>query len=170
MNKIFYTSCDTVTGKIFIASSADGLCKISLTDGGEGEEDFFAWIKKNYLGWEIKENKEKNTCVIKQLEDYFSGKLKIFDLKLDLKGTPFQMKVWESLKKIPYGQTRTYKEIAEITGKKRAFRAVGGANRANPLPVIIPCHRVIGSDGSLTGYAGKKGLHIKEFLLKLEKP
>lgn len=103
----------------------------------------------------------------KQLDEYFKGKRKKFDLPLNLKGTEFQKKVWEVLKQIPYAQTRSYKEIAMMIGNKNASRAVGMANNKNPCPIVVPCHRVIGSNGSLVGYA--LGLDIKKKLLDLEK-
>ncbi len=103
----------------------------------------------------------------RQLEDYFSGKRKHFELPLEPSGTEFMLNVWKTLQKIPYGQTRNYQEIAQIIGNENASRAVGLANNKNPIPVIIPCHRVIGKDGKLTGYRG--GLNIKDYLLKLEK-
>lgn len=102
-----------------------------------------------------------------QLTEYFDGRRKDFDLPLGPQGTAFQQKVWEKLIEIPYGQTRSYKFIAEQVGNIAATRAVGQANHNNPLPIFIPCHRVIGSDGKLTGYTG--GLHIMRFLLDLEK-
>lgn len=104
--------------------------------------------------------------VLEQLRQYFAGSRKGFTVKLHLEGTEFQKKVWQALLTIPYGETRSYKEIAIQIGRPKAFRAVGGAIHNNPIGVIVPCHRVIGSDGSLTGYAG--GLHYKEFLLALE--
>ena len=102
----------------------------------------------------------------KQLDEYFANVRQDFDLPLNPSGTLFQKKVWEALTKVPYGETRTYKEIAIAIGNEKACRAVGMANHNNPIAIIIPCHRVIGSDGSLTGYAG--GLHIKQALLDLE--
>lgn len=102
-----------------------------------------------------------------QLEEYLEGKRKEFNLPLNPKGTSFQQKVWSCLYKIPYGETRTYKEIAEQIGDKNACRAVGNANNKNPIPIFIPCHRVIGSDGNLAGYAG--GMELKQKLLNLEK-
>ena len=102
-----------------------------------------------------------------QLEEYFQGKRTYFDFPSAPKGTLFQMMVWDALKKIPYGETRTYKEIAQSVGKPNAARAVGMANNKNKLMVLIPCHRVIGANGALVGYAG--GINIKEKLLKLEK-
>lgn len=102
-----------------------------------------------------------------QLDAYFSGKRKSFDLPLDLKGTEFQRRVWRALREIPYGETRSYKQIAEASGNPKACRAVGGASHRNPVLIIVPCHRVIGSDKSLTGFGC--GLSAKEFLLRLER-
>jgi methylated-DNA-[protein]-cysteine S-methyltransferase len=101
-----------------------------------------------------------------QLREYFAGARKSFDLPLDFAGTPFQKKVWSELLNIPFGQTRTYGQIANAIGKPRAFRAVGAANGKNPISIVAPCHRVIGKDGSLTGFAG--GLEAKECLLGIE--
>jgi methylated-DNA-[protein]-cysteine S-methyltransferase len=103
---------------------------------------------------------------IRQVEEYFQGKRTEFDFSLDLHGTPFQLAVWKELLNIPYGQTRTYGEIAKRLGKPGAARAVGMANHDNRIPIVVPCHRVVGHDGSLTGYAG--GLHIKQQLLRIE--
>lgn len=102
----------------------------------------------------------------RQLDEYFAGKRKSFSLPLSFQGTTFQVRVWEALQKIPYGETWYYGQLAEAVGNPRACRAVGMANHCNPLPVLIPCHRVIGKNGSLTGYGG--GLDIKEALLALE--
>jgi len=102
----------------------------------------------------------------RQLDNYFAGRLRRFDLPLSPSGTPFQREVWEALCAIPYGETRTYGEMAETIGRPKAVRAVGAANGANPIPIVVPCHRVIGADGSLTGYGG--GMEIKKRLLALE--
>lgn len=102
----------------------------------------------------------------RQLEEYFAGRLSEFDLPLNPAGTPFQKKVWKALCDIPYGETRSYGDIARAVDSPKAFRAVGMANHCNPISIIIPCHRVIGSDGSLTGYGG--GLDKKIYLLQLE--
>lgn len=102
-----------------------------------------------------------------QLDEYFQGKRTTFSLPFKLTGTPFQLAVWKKLQNIPYGQTTSYKEIAQKINKPKAYRAVGMANNKNPLPIIIPCHRVIGSNGKLIGYAG--GLNLKNYLLELEK-
>lgn len=102
-----------------------------------------------------------------QLDEYFQRKRTTFSLPFKLTGTPFQLAVWKELQNIPYGQTTSYKEIAQKINKPKAYRAVGMANNKNPLPIIIPCHRVIGSNGKLIGYAG--GLKLKNYLLELEK-
>ncbi len=101
-----------------------------------------------------------------QLLEYFDGKRKVFDLPYKLNGTDFQKKVWDTLCNIPYGETRSYKEIAKAVGNEKASRAIGMANNKNPITVIVPCHRVIGANGKLVGYAG--GITMKEFLLKME--
>lgn len=113
---------------------------------------------------------EKDTKLLvkakNELEEYFEGKRKEFDLPLKQEGTEFQKKVWNALSKIPYGEKRTYKEIAKMIGNEKASRAVGMANNKNNIPIIIPCHRVIGSNGKLVGYA--LGLDMKQYLLDLE--
>ena len=106
------------------------------------------------------------SAVRAQLEEYVMGRRQAFDLPLRYSGTPFQTRVWDALRDIPYGETRTYGELAEYIGFPKAARAVGGACHANHIAVIIPCHRVVGSSGSLTGFGG--GIEVKERLLKLE--
>ncbi len=114
----------------------------------------------------------KMTDLLKQacneLDEYFKGKRLSFNIPLNLKGTSFQKKVWKALQNIPYGNTTSYKEIAEIVGSPKGYRAVGNANNKNPIPIMIPCHRIIGSSGGLVGYAG--GLSKKKKLLSLEEP
>jgi O-6-methylguanine DNA methyltransferase len=106
------------------------------------------------------------TEAVRQLRAYFAGELRQFSIPLDLRGTDFQLRVWRQLETIPFGQIRSYAQIAEAIGAPRAVRAVGAANGANPLPIIVPCHRVIGSGGKLVGYGG--GLPLKKLLLDLE--
>jgi methylated-DNA-[protein]-cysteine S-methyltransferase len=125
-----------------------------------------------YFGADITAGFDKaETPLIKkaavQIEEYLNGKRKKFSLPLSLRGTEFQMDVWRALQTIPYGETRSYKEIAELVKRPKAVRAVGMANHRNPISIIVPCHRVIGHDGSLTGYGG--GLPVKKYLLELEK-
>jgi len=124
-----------------------------------------------FFGAEIPAGFVKNeTPLIKkaaaQIEEYLNGKRKKFSLPLAMRGTPFQMDVWKALQTIPYGETRSYKEIAELVHRPKAVRAVGMANHRNPISIIVPCHRVIGHNGSLTGYGG--GLPLKRRLLELE--
>ncbi|HEX2548323.1 MAG TPA: methylated-DNA--[protein]-cysteine S-methyltransferase [Gammaproteobacteria bacterium] len=127
--------------------------------------------ENEYQNMWIKLKIEKNNKVIietiNQLTEYFQGKRKIFDLPLTMHGTEFQLKTWEILQKIPYASTMTYAEQAEKLGNKNKARAVGAANSLNPLSIIVPCHRVIGANGKLTGFRG--GLSQKKFLLELEK-
>ena len=117
------------------------------------------------------EGVEKETSLTKeaytQLSEYLKGKRKTFDLPFKMRGTQFQLQVWNALLDIPYGETRSYKQIAEAIGNPKAVRAVGMANNRNPLLIIVPCHRIIGKNGSLVGYG--EGLEMKEFLLRLEK-
>ena len=103
---------------------------------------------------------------VRQLRAYFAGQLRHFDLPLDLQGTDFQLRVWRELERIPYGETRSYSQIAAAIGAPQAVRAVGAANGANPIPIVVPCHRVIGAGGKLVGYGG--GLPLKKRLLELE--
>lgn len=111
-------------------------------------------------------NPKPFAAVITQLDEYFAGKRRRFELPLAPSGTPFQRKVWQQLRKIPYGRTITYAQLAHRVGNDAACRAVGAANGRNPLPIVVPCHRVIGSDGSLTGFGG--GIAAKRKLLELE--
>lgn len=126
---------------------------------------------ENLTGCYFKETKKKDEIPLlleakKQLEEYFKGERREFSLPLKVDGTEFRKKVWNALLEIPYGSTCSYKELAEAVNNPKAVRAVGGANHNNPISIIIPCHRVIGADGSLTGYGG--GLEVKKYLLELE--
>ena len=122
----------------------------------------------NFLDFSVKIHRIPSCLneAVNQLEEYFYGRLNEFSVPLDFVGTSFQLKVWEELQKIPYGSTVSYLEIAQRLGNTNTFRAVGGANANNPLPIIVPCHRVIGSNGKLVGYAG--GLKRKKWLLEHE--
>ena len=114
----------------------------------------------------VTDNRARNKDVIDQLSRYFNGRLAKFNVPLDLMGTPFQIRVWKELSRIPYGATITYKNLAKRVIAPKAFQAVGRANGANPVPIIVPCHRVLGSNGALVGYSC--GIKTKEFLLRLE--
>ena len=156
-NKTYYTLVDSPLGPILLVG--DG---IHLT-----ELNFQAGQRPTEIGADWQQDDAPFAGAIAQLRAYFSGELQMFDLPLQPKGTLFQQQVWQQLQAIPYGQTVAYGELAQRLGKPTAARAVGGANGANPIPLIIPCHRVIGSNGSLTGYGA--GLPIKEALLAHER-
>lgn len=158
MNPVLaYSYCESPIGKLLLVGSERGLSKIWF----EGKAD------KAVLGPESRENQAALRDAVRQLRAYFAGELETFDLDLAPQGTSFQQKVWDELLKIPYGETISYGQLARRIGNPNASRAVGLANGSNPIPIIIPCHRVIGSNGKLTGYGG--GLPTKEKLLALER-
>jgi len=162
--KLYCTSFDSRIGRIYVASTERGVCKISVPR--ESRKDFFEWLKRHCDVENVIDNRARNKDVIDQLTRYFNGRLAKFTCSVDLIGTPFQIRVWKELSKIPYGTTITYKHLAKRVGAPKAFQAVGRANGANPLPIIVPCHRVLGSHGALVGYSC--GIKTKEFLLRLE--
>lgn len=145
---------ETLEGKLAIFDDGVGITAICQYKGSPLDS-------YNYAETELTKQ------AAKELNDYLEGKRKSFTVPLSLKGTDFQKSVWQKLTEIPYGETKSYKEIAESVGSPKAFRAVGMCNNKNPIPFIIPCHRVVGTNGSLTGYA--LGLDMKERLLQLEK-
>jgi len=156
MSRVYYTY-DTVFGNILIESDGSAITCVKTVDVFDTED-----LKKS-----IKKADTLTDITAMQLEEYFAGKRQKFDVPLNPQGTEFQCMVWKALLEIPYGKTRSYKQIAQAIGKPKACRAVGLANNKNPIWIIIPCHRVIGSDGTLTGYGG--GLRMKQKLLDLEK-
>jgi O-6-methylguanine DNA methyltransferase len=162
--KIYYTSFNSKIGTIHIASTPSGVCKISIP--AQTKKEFIAWLQKKFVGAELIESQTKNRQMIDELNRYFDRRLVKFHSRLDPVGTEFQRRVWLELKKIRYGKTISYKELAKRIGLQRGFQAVGKANGSNPLPIVVPCHRVIGSNARLIGYAS--GLKTKEFLLRLE--
>jgi O-6-methylguanine DNA methyltransferase len=164
ITKVYCTSFDSRIGRIYVASTERGVCKISVPR--ESRKDFFDWLKGHFDPETVTDNRARNKEVIDQLTRYFNGKLAKFTCPIDLLGTPFQIRVWKELSKITYGSTITYRSLAKRVLAPKAFQAVGRANGANPLPIIVPCHRVLGSDGSLVGYSC--GIKTKEFLLRLE--
>ena len=157
MSPITYTRLETSLGPLLLAADEAGLRSIRFENGRRPTRPDPFWQKD--------ESRLRET--IRQLRAYFAGKLEQFDLPLAPEGTPFQLTVWKQLCEIPYGETISYGELARRIGNPNAARAVGLANGSNPIPIVIPCHRVIGSNGKLTGYGG--GLPIKEKLLALER-
>lgn len=152
---IRYTCLDTPIGSLTVAESDEGLVAVRFEGQAPPPDDW-------------KRVSELESDADSQLLRYFDGELTAFDLPLAPKGTEFQSRVWREVEAIPYGATRSYLEVAERLGDAAAVRAVGAANGRNPLPIVIPCHRVLGVKGELTGYAG--GVARKRFLLALEQP
>jgi methylated-DNA-[protein]-cysteine S-methyltransferase len=146
--------------------SALGMIELRGTEDGLSGLDF---VKPGHSGLAARVSAPLPGPLVEaliQLEEYFRGERRVFEVKLDLGGTPFQKRVWAKLLEVPYGETTTYGALAAAVGSPAAFRAVGGANHRNPVSIIVPCHRVVGSDGRLTGYGG--GLWRKEWLLRHE--
>lgn len=156
MSEMFHTTIESPVGPLFLAGEGRGLRYVSFAASRSAQKPRRDWT----------EDRKPFAETIRQLRAYFTGKLQEFDLPLLFDGTEFQVLVWENLRKIPYGETLSYGELARRIGKADAVRAVGAANGANPIPIIVPCHRVIGSNGDLTGFGG--GLPIKKKLLALE--
>ena len=153
----YFAYMDSPIGRLCLSGNESGLTRILFEHEETKASADSAWI----------EDTNNFQEPIQQLTEYFCGERQTFEIPLSPNGTPFQKSVWGKLQLIPYGETTTYGEIADALDNPNGSRAVGTANGQNPIPILIPCHRVIGSDGSLTGYAG--GIEIKDFLLKLER-
>lgn len=149
-----YATYETKIGTVWICADEQGITNIALH--GQNLEKCRKYLETDLIH-----------AASSQLKEYLDGKRKIFSLPLSLKGTVFQCRVWEALCQIPYGETRSYSQIAKQIGNPKACRAVGMANHRNPILIVVPCHRVIGADGSLTGYGS--GLKLKQTLLDLER-
>ncbi len=159
-------SIATPIGRVHVAATSTGVARIELPDSNAGLR-MNVWLALHFPETSIRAGV---TPILKraigQLEAYFTAARTEFSFPFDLRGTAFQMAVWQQVLKIPFGETKTYGEIAAAVGSPRAVRAVGAAQAANPVPIVVPCHRVIGSNGRLTGYAG--GLETKRWLLEHE--
>ena len=153
---MYYCYLETPIGDLLLAGDEDALSLVGFPEGSMRREPESDWIY----------SEKPFAEATRQLGDYFAGERHSFDLELRPGGTEFQLSVLSELQKIPYGTTASYSEIAERIGKPKAVRAVGAANGRNPIPIIIPCHRVIGSDGTMTGFGG--GIPTKKALLRLE--
>jgi methylated-DNA-[protein]-cysteine S-methyltransferase len=153
---MYYCYLDTPIGELLLAGDDEALCLVGFPEGSMRRDPEPDWIY----------NEKPFVAARQQLTEYFAGERREFDLPLKLNGTEFQMSVLRALQQIPYGETSSYADIAERIGRPTAVRAVGAANGRNPIPIIVPCHRVIGSHGELTGFGG--GLDTKEALLRLE--
>jgi methylated-DNA-[protein]-cysteine S-methyltransferase len=153
-----YTLLETPIGEFALLGDGEAIRRAFFTDGLKAVAPRGEWVRDDGAFAAARE----------QLDAYFAGELRGFDLLLETGGTAFQRRVWQAVSAIDYGATSTYGAVAERLGKPNAFRAVGAANGRNPLPILIPCHRLIGADGGLTGYGG--GMHRKQWLLQLESP
>ncbi len=157
MERLYYDTVPSSVGPLTIVVGDKGLVRVEF---GNALPRFSSAV-------ELERSTERIQACHEQLQQYFAGERTEFTLPLDLRGTEFQLSCWRALLKIPYGETRSYAEIARAIGRPRAFRAVGMANHDNPIAIIVPCHRVLGANGSLTGYGG--GMETKQALLALER-
>jgi methylated-DNA-[protein]-cysteine S-methyltransferase len=155
-NHLYWHEIDSPIGRLLLAGDGDSLVQVCFQSGPRPLRPAAGWVQ----------DAAPLRAAVTQLAEYFTGKRRRFELPLAPRGTAFQLGVWRALTDIPYGQTISYGELARRIGRPSASRAVGLANGANPLPIVVPCHRVIGADGSLTGFGG--GLPIKRKLLALE--
>lgn len=157
---VVYDSYHSPIGMIHVLMDEQGIVRVALT--------VEQWQNCQEKYSDMQQDRVRCQQAITELADYFAGNRQNFSSPLSFTGTAFHHKVWQALSAIPFGETRTYSEIAAAVGSPKACRAVGQANRSNPLPIFIPCHRVIGKNGHMTGYMGDK-VGLKEFLLRLEK-
>ncbi|MDO7282709.1 methylated-DNA--[protein]-cysteine S-methyltransferase [Shouchella clausii] len=165
LKQMYVKEMESPLGLLSIVASERGVCQIHFGEINKAQVTAKlskAGIRPQWIP--LDENEDLDICG--QLREYFNGLRVEFDADIDLIGTPFQLKVWKELQNIGYGKTKSYKDIAQAIGAPKAVRAVGGANNQNPLPILIPCHRVIGSNGAMVGYGG--GLTKKQLLLGLE--
>ncbi|MBZ4646653.1 MAG: methylated-DNA/protein-cysteinemethyltransferase [Clostridia bacterium] len=163
MSTVYFSEYVSPIGSLYVAASEEGICNIAFP--GQYESDFMVWLQKNFNSI-VQQKTDILRCAIAQLAEYFNRQRTVFTVPLHLIGTQFQRKVWNELIKVPYGTTVTYGYIASKIGNSKAGRAVGGANNKNPVPIIVPCHRIIGQGGKLVGYGG--GLELKQKLLAIE--
>ncbi len=162
MPDLYWCRCPSPWGSLRLLATERGLCRVILPT----EEGVERWVARFLPGHTAVEGGRLLQEVAGQIERYLAGRLHAFDLPLDLCGTAFQKAVWQAVQAIPYGQVRSYAQVAAAVGRPQAARAVGAAVGANPLPIVIPCHRVVCADGSLGGYGG--GTEMKRDLLRLE--
>lgn len=169
MEILHTTNIDSPIGPLFLAASSQGLVALEFDARLPGQQSIRPNprdLREEKKGFQFEPSSRVMQPYLSELEEYFAGKRREFTFPIDLRGTDFQLACWRALLAIPYGETRTYADIARAVGKPNAFRAVGMANNRNPIAIVVPCHRVIASDGSLCGYGG--GLDVKRKLLELE--
>lgn len=169
METLDCTSMGSPIGPLFLAASDRGLVALEFDARLPGQQSIRPnprHLRKENRGFAFEDSPRQMLAYVNELKEYFASKRREFTFPLDLRGTDFQLACWRALLAIPYGETRTYADIAGAVGKPHAFRAVGMANNRNPIAIVVPCHRVIASDGTLCGYGG--GLDVKRRLLELE--
>jgi len=173
METLRFTTLDSKVGSLFLAASEKGLVALEFDKGevvrggvSEVPRRSPRHFREGTTKLRFEESARALAPYVRELKEYFAGERRGFEFPLDLRGTDFQIACWQALLAIPYGETRTYADIARAVGKANAFRAVGMANNRNPIAIVVPCHRVIASDGKLCGYGG--GLDVKRKLLELE--
>jgi O-6-methylguanine DNA methyltransferase len=164
MTNLYSRRFDSVVGELLVVATGAGICRICLP--AEPLEDRYLWFDKNFSTLPPDQSSPIIDQTIAQLTEYLGRRREAFDIPLDLRGTQFQLLVWEELRKAPYGSTISYGDLARKVGKPGGARAIGAAMASNPVPIVVPCHRVIGHDLSLVGFGG--GLSLKEQLLELE--
>lgn len=164
-DKVTYSYFDTRIGRFGAASTQRGLCR--LTFPTESMDELLAWVATHMSPEACVLDSSAHSGFWNQLEEYLAGERTAFDWPLDMRGTAFQQEVWAALRQIPYGEVGSYGDVAKMIGRPKAVRAVGAANGANPVPILVPCHRVIGCTGRLVGFGG--GLELKQWLLELER-
>jgi methylated-DNA-[protein]-cysteine S-methyltransferase len=163
----YTTTLESPCGPLLcVVDGAGAVVRIDFLTGRDGRDSQQITRRMRERGIEVVEDPARTAGLSRQLAEYFAGERRDFDLQLAAAGTPFERSVWEELRRIPFGETRSYGEIARAIGRPGSARAVGRANGANPIPIVVPCHRVIGADGSLTGFGG--GLEAKSRLLEIE--
>ena len=169
METLHSTTMESAIGPLFLAASAKGLVALEFDARLPGQQTIRPNprdLRAEKNGFRFEDSLREMRAYVSQVEEYFAGTRREFSFRLDLRGTEFQRACWRALLAIPYGETRSYADIARAVGKANAFRAVGMANNRNPVAIVVPCHRVIASDGGLCGYGG--GLDVKRKLLELE--
>ena len=169
MEVLNYTKFTSPVGPLFLAASQQGLVALEFDRREPGQQTIRPNprdLRAESKSVRFEESGQELSSYIRELEEYFAGHRREFSFPLDLRGTEFQVACWHALLRIPYGETRSYADIARAVGRPQGFRAVGMANNRNPIAIVVPCHRVIASDGTLCGYGG--GLDIKRKLLELE--
>ena len=164
VTELYSRNVDTPIGRILVAATASGVCRLCFPS--EPPEHRYLWFNRYFSTLPVEQRHPVVEEAVCQIEEYFARQRHSFQVPLDLRGTDFQLVVWKELTKVPFGATTSYGELARRVGKPRGARAIGNALGSNPVPIIVPCHRVIGHDQRLVGFGG--GLSVKEQLLELE--